>query len=196
MKKLPIYAMALLIAVLIGSVIPTEAEAKIYEDTLRLHILAASDSEEDQELKLKVRDLILEEYGGRLRDADSRDEAEALCEGLKEEIGKRCEEFISEHGYEYGVEVTLTVEWYDTRDYGDFSLPAGYYTSMRVIIGGGEGKNWWCVMYPPLCTDIATESSPADDSVIDYSDDEIRLIEGGERQVKFKILEFLSGLFS
>ena len=196
MKKFPFHLLLLLALTLIIAVMPTEAEASIYEDTVRLHILAASDSDEDQALKLMVRDMILEEFGERLRTARSKAEAEAVCGDLLAEIEEATEEFIAKRGYGYDVDVTLGEEWYETREYEDFSLPRGCYTSLRVLIGGGEGKNWWCVMYPPLCTAIATESAPRDDGIIDYTDEEIRLIEGGRRQVKFKILEILSGLFS
>ena len=193
MKGLPIFICALLMLTLIIAVLPTEAEASIYDDTIRLHILAESDAEEDQALKLEVRDMLLAEFGERLAAAEGREEAEEMARGLLDEIEGRVNGFLAEYGA--SAEVTLTTEWYDTRDYEDFSLPCGYYTSLRVIIGEGSGKNWWCVMYPPLCKDLASEKAPADDGVIDYSDEEIRLIEGGREKIKFKILELFSGIF-
>lgn len=193
MKGLPIFICALLMLTLIIAVLPTEAEASIYGDTIRLHILAESDAEEDQALKLEVRDMILAEFGERLAAADGREEAEEAARAMLGEIEARVNGFLAEHGA--SAEVTLTTEWYDTRDYEDFSLPCGYYTSLRVIIGEGSGKNWWCVMYPPLCKDLASERAPEDDGVIDYSDEEIRLIEGGRGRIKFKILELFSGIF-
>lgn len=196
MKSLPIFAAVMLIATLFIAVLPTEAEAKIYEDTLRLHILAASDSEEDQALKLSLRDEILRKYAPQLSKAESKDEAAALAESLMPKIQAAAENFIRSKGYSYGVTVTLTEEWYDTRVYESFTLPAGVYTSLRVIIGEGDGKNWWCVMYPPLCIDIATESAPADDALIDYTDEECRLITSGGYSIKFKLLEIISSLFS
>ena len=196
MKSLPLYAASLLIATLLVAVIPTDAEAKIYDDTIRLHILANSDRADDQELKLEVRDRLLKKYGEILSSSKSIYEAKSQAAELIESIERDALEWIKELGYDYSVKATLTEEWYDTRVYEDFTLPAGYYTSLRVIIGEGEGKNWWCVMYPPLCTEIATEKAPADDYLIDYSREEMILIKGGQYNVKFKILEDLSRVFS
>ena len=92
--------------------------------------------------------------------------------------------------------IKLGEEWYETRDYDGFSLPCGYYTSLRILIGEGEGKNWWCVMYPPLCTELASESAPADDGLIDYTKEEMILISSGKYNIKFKILEDLSRVFA
>ena len=184
-----------LLSTLVIALMPTEAEAEIYDDTLRLHILANSDSEEDQELKLKVRDRLLTEYGEMLK-GESIGEAVGIINGKISEIEEDVEEWIKEYGYSYDASVTLSREWYDTREYEDFTLPKGEYTSLRVIIGDGEGKNWWCVMFPPLCLDIASESAPADDGISSYTDEEIRLISGKKYNIKFKILELISDTFA
>ena len=196
MKNTIYYAFVLLIATLMMSLFPTDAEAKIYEDTVRLHILANSDSDADQELKLKIRDKVLLKYGELLSSSKSIDEATEKTEELLSDIEADAKEWIRELGYSYSVRVTLTTEWYETRDYEDFSLPCGYYSSLRIIIGEGGGKNWWCVMYPPLCMDIATENAPADDGLIDYTREELTLIKSGKYNVKFKILEDLSRVFA
>ncbi len=196
MKSLVRYAFTLLIVTMVLAAMPTEAEGEIYEDTLRLHILANSDSREDQELKLAIRDRVLMKYGELLRRGESIADAKITVSELLPEIEEDAEEWIRELGYGYGVVATLSEEWYDTREYEDFTLPAGYYSSLRIIIGEGEGKNWWCVMYPPLCMEMATEAAPADDGIIDYSREELSLIKSGKYQVKFKILEELSKVFS
>jgi len=196
MKKLPKLAFYLLIITLLISALPTDAEANIYEDTIRLHILANSDSKEDQALKISVRDGLLLEYGERLRSAGSFEGAAQLAEGLLSEIESFAEELINAEGYDYSVTAILSEEWYETRDYDGFSLPCGIYTSLRILIGEGEGKNWWCVMYPPLCTELACEDAPADDGFIDYTKEELILISGSKYNVKFKILEDLSRVFS
>ena len=196
MNDLIRWTVAVLIATMVLAVIPTEAEGEIYEDTLRLHILANSDSAEDQALKLRIRDKLLLTYGEKLRDGASIDEAKLTVTGLLSFIENDVETWIREMGYDYEVKTMLGEEWYDTRDYGDFSLPAGYYSSLRIIIGNGSGQNWWCVMYPPMCMELACESAPADDGVIDYSREEIALIQSGKYQVKFKILEDLSRMFA
>ena len=196
MKKLAKISTYILIITLLLSVLPTDAEANIYEDTIRLHILANSDSKEDQALKISVRDGLLLEYGERLRSAGSFEGAAQLAENLLSEIESFAEELINAEGYEYNVTAILSEEWYETRDYDDFSLPCGIYTSLRILIGEGKGKNWWCVMYPPLCTELACEDAPADDGFIDYTKEELILISGSKYNLKFKILEDLSRVFS
>ena len=185
----------LIITMLIGA-LPTEAEGEIYEDTLRLHILANSDSKDDQALKIRVRDYILTEYGSRLRSGGSIDEAKEEISVILPEIEANVCEKIAEWGYKYTVRATLSEEWYETREYEDFTLPAGYYCSLRVIIGNGEGKNWWCVMYPPLCMEMACEDAPWDDGVINYTKEEFSLITSGKYNIKFKILEEVSRVFA
>ena len=196
MKKLAKISTYVLIITLLLSVLPTDAEANIYEDTIRLHILANSDSKEDQALKISVRDGLLLEYGERLRSAGSFEGAAQLAEGLLSEIENFAEELINAEGYDYNVTAILSEEWYETRDYDGFSLPCGIYTSLRILIGEGKGKNWWCVMYPPLCTELACEDAPADDGFIDYTKEELILISGSKYNLKFKILEDLSRVFS
>lgn len=196
MKKIPFYAFTILMATLIIAALPTDAEAKIYEDTIRLHILANSDSEKDQALKIAVRDALLTEYGEKLRSAGSFEAAEKLGNALLAEIEGKARETLKSLGCNLDVQATITTEWYETREYADFALPAGYYTSLRVIIGEGRGQNWWCVMYPPLCVELATEAAPADDGIIDYTKEEISLIKSGKYGIKFKILEEVSRLFA
>ncbi len=190
------WCVTVLCVTLIISVLPTEAEGAIYEDTVRLHILANSDSEEDQELKISLRDEILLEFSEELSGFESVEAARKSLTETLPEIEAFCEDKIKERGYSYPVSVTLTEEWYETREYDNFTLPRGYYTSLRVIIGEGEGKNWWCVMFPPLCLDMATERAPADDGVKKYTDSEFKLVTKGGYTAKFKILELVSGIFS
>ena len=195
MKSILFPTISVLIATLLIALMPTEAEGAVYEDTLRLHILASSDSEEDQALKLFLRDEILTEFSGALGKSESVYAAKEEAESLLAKIEEFATAKLRERGYDYEVKATLDVEWYDTRNYGDFTLPCGYYTSLKVVIGKGEGKNWWCVMYPPLCLDVATESAPSDDAVKKYSDEEFRLITNDGYNVKFKILEVVSTAF-
>lgn len=193
MKKMILICALMLITTLFVSAVPTEAEGAVYEDTVRLHILANSDSEEDQALKLMLRDALLTEYGSMLNTPASTDEAEALLYEKLPEIVAFSEEFIRGCGYNYTVVASLGKEWYETREYEDFTLPEGRYTSLRISIGEGEGKNWWCVMYPPLCLDIATEG--ATDASEKYTNAERALV-SGKYKVKFKVLELFSNAFS
>ncbi len=193
-KKVFLPSFILLLVTLVAALVPTEKEGAIYKDTLRLHILAESDSESDQKAKLAVRDAVLLKYGCELKGAGF-DEAVRSAEGKLVEIEEFVNDTLSDMGASYKARVTLGNEWYDTRVYEDFTLPSGYYTSLRIIIGTGEGKNWWCVMYPPLCLDLATEGAPADDALIDYTKEEIALIKGGKYNIKFKLLEIFSKVF-
>ena len=182
--------LSILAAMLIACAIPTEADAEIYSDTLRLHILAASDSDEDQALKLRVRDGILTEYSAQLSEVTDLEDARATLEARLPDIVATAERIVAEAGYDYTVTASLGEEWYDTRDYGEVSLPRGVYTSLIIRIGNGQGRNWWCVMYPPMCLDLATDA-PSDDWTSGYTGEELSLISGKYR-VKFKLLELIS----
>ena len=190
-KNIIFSAVMVLMAALFIAVMPTEAEGAVYEDTVRLHILAKSDSAEDQAAKIALRDAVLSEFGERLRAAECAEDARGALSGMVGEIEEFCAEELLEMGYSGDVDVTLIEEWYETREYADFTLPAGVYTSLRIVIGEGEGQNWWCVMYPPMCLDVACE-----DAAQNYTDEERVLISGNGYRAKFKILELISSAFS
>ena len=190
-KNIIFSAVMVLMAALFIAVMPTEAEGAVYEDTVRLHILAKSDSAEDQAAKIALRDAVLSEFGERLRAAECAEDARGTLSGMVGEIEEFCAEELLEMGYSGVVGVTLIEEWYETREYADFTLPAGVYTSLRIVIGEGEGQNWWCVMYPPMCLDVACE-----DAADIYTDEERALISGNGYRAKFKILELISSAFS
>ena len=186
MKNLLFSALMILASVLFIAVMPTEAEGAIYEDTVRLHILANSDTEEDQKLKLALRDAILEEFAEELSVFESASEASDRLRGRLSLIESFASDKIKALGYSYPVSVTLSEEWYDTREYENFTLPKGNYLSLKIKLGEAEGKNWWCVMFPPLCLDVATESGA-------YTKEEDILITQ-RYSVRFKILEIISSL--
>ena len=118
---------------------------------IRLHIVAASDSKEDQALKLQVRDAVNAYLSEDMTDCDNVDEAYALLSERLEEIRLVAQQVLDQAGAAYGVQVSLKQEKFDTRYYDTFALPAGVYDSLRIVIGQGQGHNWWCVVYPPLC---------------------------------------------
>ncbi len=186
----------LLLMTVIIAAIPTESEAAIYEDTVRLHILASSDEQSDQKIKLEIRDRVLKKYGTALEGYASADEAEGEIRKLLPDIERDVDVWLAGLGADYTSRVTLGREWYDTREYEDFTLPKGIYRSLVIELGSGDGKNWWCVMYPPMCLDIATEGAPSDDGIIDYTKEETSLITGGGYRIKFKLLELASELAS
>ena len=189
MRKAIIPTLCILLCTLCICFIPTEAEASIYGDTVRLHILAPSDSTEDQHIKLLVRDMILENYADLFSEAKTSREAAEKISRVIPSIKSDCERLILNTGYTYSVKAELAEEWFNTREYADFSLPSGNYLSLTVTLGEGAGQNWWCVMYPPLCLDTSLGQS-ADH----YSESELRLITGGGYRIKFKLLEVTSAI--
>ena len=179
--------LTLLIAAVMLAALPISGEEEIYDDVIRLHVLARSDSPEDQSRKLLVRDEILAVYGERLSGASTREEAEAMIDSaLLDEIGRTAEAVLD--GEE--VEVFFSTEQYPTREYEGFRLPAGEYLSLRIVIGAGQGQNWWCVLYPPLCTATSLEGAS-----LGLSDSEYALITSRRLSIRFKTLELLASLF-
>ncbi|MBQ7653870.1 MAG: stage II sporulation protein R [Clostridia bacterium] len=189
MKKIAVSVFAgFLIAavVCVGGFIKTSE--KISRDVLRLHVLANSDSQEDQELKLRVRDAVLEEgkdiFGGEMNVKN----AEEKISQKKDFLIKTAREVISSEGYDYPVNVFVTDEFFQTRSYGDFTLPAGRYTAVKVTIGEAEGHNWWCVMFPPLCLPAAQEKTDVD---MYLDKNEVKVVRSDpEYDVRFKIVEW------
>ncbi|MDR0943346.1 MAG: stage II sporulation protein R [Ruminococcus sp.] len=144
--------LGLIITIVINSITTFAAEVEtITDNVLRLHILANSDSDEDQALKLLVRDAILTETAVIFENADGKEEAVMAAKKAVPEIERIADRVIAEQGYDYDVSVSVTTMEFDTRVYGDITMPAGEYEAIRVTIGEAEGKNWWCVMFPPLC---------------------------------------------
>ena len=173
----------------------TASAGTVKEDVVRLHILANSDSEIDQAVKLKVRDALLETNASILSDDVTKENAKEHFENSKEMLLKTAEKTLKENGFDYSVKITLQEEYFETRAYGDMIFPAGQYTALKVILGDGEGKNWWCVMFPPLCIPAA-DGIETNGNTADYltrSGDKI--VNGGEKYiVKFKFLEIYEEL--
>lgn len=191
---------ALVIAVLWG-VLLDNGQSELSDKLIRLHVVANSDEEEDQELKLMVRDAVLEDIDQILTGGESKDEAQEKIENSMTSLQQTAEEVIEEQGVEYPVSVSLETEHFPTRDYDTFSLPAGNYTSLRVSIGEAEGRNWWCVVFPPLCMEAAEEAEAEADvngalEATGLTDEEVALIteEDSGYVIKFKALELLDEL--
>lgn len=194
MKKLTLYAVGLVLCALFLAVMPTEGEEGIYRSVVRLHILANSDGEEDQARKLAVRDAILATYGEELNCPD-RAAAEEHILSLMPAIKKTAEDTLATHGCPDTVKISFSEERYPTRNYGELQFPAGVYPSLRIVIGEGEGQNWWCVLFPPLCLDAATGevAPPPEEAPAGLTDAEWRLVSGdGRYEVRFRLLEMLS----
>ena len=136
-------------------------QAQLAEKVIRLHVLANSDSQADQTLKLQVRDKILAQTASLLSGQESAAQAAAILQDNLDALAQTAAQEIAARGYHYPVKVCLEETWFPTRQYENVSLPAGNYQALRVLIGEGAGKNWWCVLYPPLCfvdTSVTEES--------------------------------------
>jgi len=181
---------ALLISMLVGSV--SKPQAELSENLIRLHVVANSDSEEDQSLKLSVRDGVLKKLDSILEGCTDKTEAEALISKNMDTLIGEAEAVISEKGEHFTVSSGITREIFPTVKYDTFTLPAGEYTSLRVVIGAGEGKNWWCVVFPPLCLTAAEDELSYEE--MGLSDETFRIISGESEGyvVKFKLLEWFS----
>ncbi len=160
-KKLLIMLICVLCLTLTLSVLPIHGESAIYESVLRLHVIANSDSEADQELKLSVRDAVLSESSALFENCKSKAEAEKAVRENISFIRSVAERSVRDAGYDYPVSVEVGVEEYPTKNYESFCFPSGKYLSLRIMIGEASGQNWWCVLYPPLCIQSASESEEA-----------------------------------
>lgn len=151
--------LALLIAALLTGMITWKvnqsAEAKMQEhlaeEVLRFHVLANSDSKEDQALKLKVRDAVLDAMEAALPKGLDVEATKEWARKHTDEIRAEAERTIRENGYDYPVSAAVTTSYFPDKTYGDVTFPAGNYTALRVEIGDAKGQNWWCVLYPNLC---------------------------------------------
>ncbi len=160
---------------------------------LRMHVIANSDSTADQELKLKVRDAVLEKgkelFDGSITAQDAEEKIIPHIDDLKAEALT----VINENGYDYDVNITVQKDYFNTRTYeNSVTLPAGYYIAVKVIIGEGKGKNWWCVMFPPMCLPSATAECEIDD-VLNTDESEL-VLNGDKYKLKFKIVELIESL--
>ena len=197
-NRLRLWELALLAGVLLfltSGALALRTQDALAEKVVRLHVLANSDSEEDQALKLRVRDAVLEQATAILEQSADRKEAESRLRGQLLELEHIAASVIGEAGYDYGVRVELRDTAFPTKEYEGFTLPAGEYLALRVVIGAGQGKNWWCVVFPPLCTAAAADV-PASALNAGLSQEEVRLItEEDQRYVlKFKTVEWWNAL--
>lgn len=160
-------------------------------DVVRLHVVANSNGAEDQAVKLLVRDAVLEEAARWYQGAGSMEEASSqLCTHLQS-IAGAARQVLGEQGVGYSATAQMTEMYFPTRDYGDFRLPAGRYRTLRVTLGEGAGKNWWCVVFPSLCLPAAIQ----EEALLTLPEGERQVVEGGQDvQVKLKAVELWESL--
>jgi len=191
-RRPPILLLSLMIglaAALVWGTWSLRTQQALADKVVRLHVLANSDSEADQALKLQVRDTVLRRAEELLIPSDSRQEAEAALAAHLPELAELARETVMAEGYDYPVTAELADTVFPTRAYTDFRLPAGEYLALRVVIGDGGGQNWWCVVFPPLCaastTDLAQTAMAAG-----MSEDDVALMTEEESYaLKFKSVE-------
>ena len=164
-----------LAAVLLTGALSLGEQTALSEKVVRLHVLANSDSQEDQELKLRVRDRVLAETEALLEASADRKDAEQRLTAALPELERLAAEEIAESGYDYPVSVRLEETAFPTRTYDGFTLPAGEDLALRVLIGAAEGQNWWCVVFPPLCA-AASEDVAETALAAGLSEDQVGLI--------------------
>ena len=201
-KKLLICTFIILAIALVAGLFPVHGESEIYDTVVRLHVLANSDSDEDQALKLKVRDRVIEVVTPAIEGCRSQSEAIAAIGGITDEIDAVAREVVESEGYEYTVSIRIGEEYYPTKTYESCAFPEGTYVSLRVVIGEGEGENWWCCLFPPLCLGAASENSQKsnEDAFISVglTGDQYKVItetNAPKYRIRFKFLELFSRWF-
>ncbi|MBQ8356749.1 MAG: stage II sporulation protein R [Clostridia bacterium] len=203
MKKWLGFFMAAVLLAAAFMILPIHGEAELYDKVIRLHVLANSDSEEDQALKLTVRDAVVEKTRTLLENVDTKEAAEAVLRENLDVLEQTARRTLVEAGARHSVSVTLSREDYPTREYEQLAFPAGEYLSLRVMIGEAEGKNWWCVLFPPLCLSAASAQSKQETETVCLSagltGEQYRMIadtDSTKYKLRFKILEVAEEMFN
>lgn len=164
----------------------------IRQSVLRLHIIANSDTNNDQELKFAVRDKVLSLESSLFNKAKSIDEVKTTAKNKIDEIRQTAQQEVYLKGYAYEVKAEVCDMYFTTREYDNFTLPAGNYTAVRIIIGKGEGKNWWCVLYPPLCLPAAEDNTKLSDV---FTNSEEKIVENSdEYEYGFAAVELIENI--
>mgnify|MGYP005965937485 CR=1 FL=1 len=196
-RKLRRWELALLLGVAVAALAGVWLDGQqsaLADKVIRLHVIAHSDSPEDQALKLQVRDRILAESGELLSGGATLEQARAALQDSLAELAGIGAEAVGEAGYSYPVTASLVHDyWFPTKTYTDFALPAGAYTALRIEIGAGGGQNWWCVVFPPLCLGSVSETTQETALEAGLTENQVSLMTGEDEGyvVKFKAVELL-----
>lgn len=198
MKKWTSLILALTLFCTALLILPVYGATGVYDSVIRLHVLANSDSDADQALKLKVRDAVLAHTEGLLKEATTREEAQRILEENLHVLEILAKDTLARAGAPSKVAVTLTQEEYPRRTYEHAALPAGEYLSLRVMIGEAAGQNWWCVLFPPMCLSASSTQRETACLAAGLSEGQYRFITGADGtayRVRFKLVEMVEGLF-
>ena len=186
--KFVCFLLLLAVAFWLGSV--ASDKAVLTDSVIRLHVVADSDSAEDQAVKLKVRDALIEKLDGNLEDFQDMETARMWLEQQLPVLEKTANDVLKRCGSDCTAEITLGEEAFPTREYDTFTLPAGVYESLRVTIGSGEGQNWWCVVFPNLCISATTDGFEDTAVSAGFSDRLTGTLSGQQQyRVRFFILD-------
>ena len=190
-------ALCLLLLLLALTILPIHGEAAVYDSVIRLHVLANSDTAEDQALKLSVRDGVLAEAEPLLAHAADREEAARILSANLGRIRAAAERALRAAGSSLPVTVTLTQEEYPTRRYENLAFPAGRYLSLRVLLGEAEGQTWWCVLFPALCLTAATDKRQQEAALLSagLTEEQYRIVTDTDKpryKLRFKLLELFT----
>ncbi len=164
----------------------------VREECLRLHILAASDSEEDQNVKLLVRDAVLKAGADIFSGSESSEEAMKKISENKALLEETANNVLRENGFSYKAHLTMEKEYFETRQYEDVRLPAGQYNACKIILGDGDGQNWWCVMFPPLCLPAVTKNNEEEVYAVFGENGGNLVTEKNGYKIKFRIVEIIN----
>jgi stage II sporulation protein R len=193
---------------------------EVKDSLIRFHVIANSDNEEDQQLKLKVKNKVIEYLYPFLNDSKSLDESRQIIKNKMQDVKKLAGQVIKDNNYEYRIQAELSRENFPDKSYGNITLPQGNYEAFRIIIGDGQGRNWWCVMFPPLCfvdeskaeveydktekiinsrknnlnSEVELESKKTKSEELVKQEDNVK--NENDVQIKFKIVEILKKLFN
>ncbi len=202
-KKILICSVAILLVALVASLFPIHGEAAIYDTVVRLHVVANSDSDEDQALKLKVRDAVISVVTPAVEGCKTQSEAIEAITAIIPDIESVARSTVAENGYSYAVAVELGEEYYPTKNYGSCAFPEGEYVSLRVLIGESAGQNWWCCLFPPLCLSSASaEDKDSNEEAfisVGLTSDQYKIVTESNTpkyKARFKILEAISSWFN
>ncbi|MBO5070716.1 MAG: stage II sporulation protein R [Roseburia sp.] len=176
-----------------------QLQQEIAEKILRFHVLANSDTEADQNLKLAVRDAVGSKMGALLSGASSKEECETIINNHINEIVATAMQVVAKEGYNYGVQASLSDVDFPVKTYGSYTFPAGRYEALEVVIGEGAGHNWWCVMYPNMCFsgsvyEVVDEEAEESLQEVLSPEEYEAVLQSGEYEVQFKYLTFLNDL--
>ena len=192
-KKIKIsVTVGIVVAILFSICSFAKTSEEIRSDVLRLHVIANSDTSVDQNLKLRLRDYILQEGKDIFNGSVNVENAVEKIEPVLPELEKSAKAFVNQAGFDYDVKISLSNEYFTTRTYETVTLAAGKYLALRVVIGSGEGHNWWCVMFPPMCVPAADKKDEIENV---FSEKEIKLVESKPKyEPRFKVVEIYEQL--